>query len=713
MNLKLFSVVLISMKRLLIFLAIPSVAVVAAVSETNVNDNVADLGTIVIEASHLSKYRPTKVSGGSFTDMPPEKLPCVVDTITEDFIRERNPTDLNDLLRWIPGIDTGGTSLLVRQPGLFSVRGMGGSEPSFDGVIPIGSGAGLFMDPFLLDRVEVVKGPIGSLQGGAGAQRDNNGAGGSINLHLKGAYLSEKRTSLQAQTSIGKNTWRQRGMLDHNEVVSEDRIAIRAVGSFDFYDPAYVNQGIQNGASPRQSYTIAPSFIYRPIENLTFGLKSIFMHANNPSYIGIPVWRGNPANGYSWYESSCKDGQRSEYRGFMINPYADWQVNDEWLLKFGAAMMYSWRDHRTIFEPNSKYWSANGGYVPTDDKYMTSQFSEGKKKQISRSYNVYTRSIWTKEDLPYGLSNSFVIQPDYYYRETYGRLGVNRFGVTFQDAVGWKWISLLGSVRYDYFREQAGDGYSATVAQAVSPRGGLTVQPLEWLVFFGNLSQTRTPTLGLTGVDSKRPDEPWYATQYEAGFRVSPVDNLWLSLSAYRIEQENTPVADPINPDLYHFEGESRSEGIEFSLTGDITEYWTMMAMYAYNEYTDLTKPKSDPGRDFERRPKHTFTINTSYRFGEGILEDIVIGGSYRLRTKSYATVRGEFRDQNLYFNPSHVFDINMSIPFSKFGGSENWVLTFGVRNIFGEKYFDTSRHYYECFVGECRMFDIGIRASF
>ena len=75
--------------------------------------------------------------------------------------------------------------------------------------------------------------------------------------------------------------------------------------------------------------------------------------------------------------------------------------------------------------------------------------------------------------------------------------------------------------------------------------------------------------------------------------------------------------------------------------------------------------------------------------------------------------MRGEFQDQNLYFNPSHVFDINMSIPFSKFGGSENWVLTFGVRNIFGEKYFDTSRHYYECFVGECRMFDIGIRASF
>lgn len=39
----------------------------------------------------LSKSRPEKVSGGSFTDVAPALLPCVVDTLTEDFIRERNP----------------------------------------------------------------------------------------------------------------------------------------------------------------------------------------------------------------------------------------------------------------------------------------------------------------------------------------------------------------------------------------------------------------------------------------------------------------------------------------------------------------------------------------------------------------------------------------------------------------------------------------------
>ena len=132
---------------------------------------VADLGKVEVKGEALSKYRPESVSGGTFTDIPPEKSPTVVDTLTEDFIREHNPTDLHDLLRYIPGIETGGKSLLIRQPGTFSIRGMGGTEPTFDGVVPVGSGSGLFMDPFLMERVEVVKGPIASLSGGAGAQQ--------------------------------------------------------------------------------------------------------------------------------------------------------------------------------------------------------------------------------------------------------------------------------------------------------------------------------------------------------------------------------------------------------------------------------------------------------------------------------------------------------------------------------------------------------------
>ena len=719
------------MKRLLTFLA-SAFAFGGFAAGTN---EVADLGTVVVEGSALSKYRPEKVSGGTFTDEAPEKLPVVVDTLTEDFIRERNPTDMNDLLRWVPGIETGGTSLLVRQPGLFSIRGMGGTEPAFDGVIPVGRGAGLFMDPYMMERVEVVKGPVGSLSGGAGAQQNNNGAGGSINMYLKGAHLRGSERQFQETTSVGRNTWRQRGMIDANEVIVDEKAAIRLPASFDIYSPSYIANGAQDGARPREQYTVAPSFVLKPTDDVTMGVKTMFISSDSPSYIGVPVWRGEPGGGYGWYESSCRKEDRSKYMGMMVNPYVDWQVTDDWLLKFGGAFMYSHMEQNTR-EPYTEkgdglqHYFDTGHWLDESQKYQTTNFSES--RSFSRNFNFYARSVYTKEELPYGFRNTFMVQPDFYYRDSSGGFGTptSRYGVTAQDSVGWGWLTLLGGLRYDYFVENdsiqtstARDGtktstaYPEARAFAFSPRGGLTIQPLDWLVFFGNLSQTQTPTLGYVSADGTRPTDPWVATQYEGGFRLRPLEKLWFSASYYHIDQENMPQLDDNNGN-YYFDGHNSSDGVELSLSGDLTENWTVMAMYAYNFY--VNHDETGKASEFERVPRNTVSFNTSYRLhGFDLIEDIVVGLGYRYRSMSYATMRGSYVDENLRFDSSHIFDVNMSVPFAKFLPSsesdwaDKWFLTCGIRNLFDERYFDTSRHYYECFVGEPRTFELGIRGSF
>lgn len=690
----------------------------------------ADLGTVVVEGGALSKYRPETVNGGTFTDLPPEKLPCVVDTLTEDFIQEHNPTDLHDLMRFVPGIETGGKSLLIRQPGTFMIRGMGGATPMLDGVLPIGSGAGLFMDPFLMERIEVVKGPIGSLNGGGGAVQNASGGGGSINLYMKSARLDKDEINLQENTSIGKHAQRHRGMADANETILDGKGAVRVVGTADYYEPAYIHEGSQKGARPRESFAVAPSFIFEPSDEVRFGLKTMFQYVDQPSYIGVPVWRGHPGGGYSWYESSCRRGDRSKYESFMLNPWLDWQVNDEWLLKFGASLMVnSWE--QTTREPYYSYMT--GGpfpvYTPeflnycetgtwsSGNKY-SSTAGFGKSHQLNRNYSLYMRSIYDRDIWKDVVKNSFVVQPDYYYRESNGGFGtpVSRCGLTLQDAVTWEWFTVLGGARYDHFEQEAYSSgtarYRHSTADSLSPRGGLSVQPLDWLVFFGNISQTRTPMLGLRCADGSTPSAPWRSTQYEGGVRLRTAEKLWLSVSAYRIMQENVPVFDRNNV-IESYDGRNVSRGAEVSLTGDITDDWTMMAMYAFNRYTNRNVAPGNEGRDFARVPEHTLSLNTSYRFSSGPLADIVIGGGYRFRSMSYATMRGSFVHKSLRFDPSHVFDINMSIPFKKFGGSENWTLTLGVRNLFGEKYFESARHFYECLAGEPRTFEIGVRARF
>ena len=700
-----------------------------------VTNDIADLGVVIVEGSALSKYRPEKVGGGTFTDEAPEKLPVVVETLTEDFIRERNPTDMNDLLRWVPGIETGGTSLLVRQPGLFSIRGLGGTEPAFDGVIPVGRGAGLFMDPYMMERVEIVKGPIGSLSGGAGAQQNNNGAGGSINMYLKGAHLRGSEREFQETTSVGRNTWRQRGLIDANEVIVNEKFAIRLPASFDIYSPFYIANGSQEGARPREQYTIAPSFIFKPREDLTLGLKTLLISSDSPSYIGVPVWQGEPGGGYNWDESSCRKNDRSKYMGMMINPYIDWQVTDDWLLKLGGAFMYSHMEQNTR-EPYTEsgagltHYFETGRWLNEAEKYQTTNFSES--RNFSRNFNLYARSVYTKAELPWGFRNTFMVQPDFYYRDSSSGFGTptSRYGVTAQDSIGWGWVTLLAGLRYDYFVENdsvqnstARDGtrtsthYPEAHAFAFSPRGGLTIQPLDWLVFFGNLSQTQTPTLGYVSADGTRPTDPWMATQYEGGFRVRPLEKLWFSASYYHIDQENMPQLDDNNGN-YYFDGHNSSDGVELSLSGDVTENWTLMAMYAYNFY--VNHDETGKASEFERVPRNTVSLNTSYRLhGFDFVEDVVVGMGYRFRSMSYATMRGSYVDENLRFDPSHIFDVNLSVPFKKFLPSsqsdwaDKWFVTFAVRNLFDERYFDTSRHYYECFVGEPRTFEISLRGRF
>lgn len=720
-----------TMNKIPFFVA--ALAATCSIANTETN-SVTDLGTVLVEGSALAKYRPEKVDGATFTGVAPEDLPTVVDTLTEDFIREKNPTDMNDLLRLVPGIETGGTSLLVRQPGMFSIRGMGGTEPAFDGVIPVGRGAGMFMDPFMMERVEVVKGPIAGLSGGAGAQQNNNGAGGAINMHLKGAHLDKSERHFQENTSVGNRIWRQRGMIDANEVIAEDK-AIRVPVSFDFYSPAYANRGSQDGADPRQQYALAPSFVMQPDEDLTLGLKTMFVYSDSPSYIGIPVWNGKPAAGYDWYESSVRKDDRSKYNGIMVNPFADWQVNDDWLLKFGGAFMYSHME-QTTREPYTSYTVdpkgnpvgpfaafCNTGVWPNDEKYMMSGFSQSRSYQ--KSFNLFTRSIYTDEDLPYDMSNTLMVQPDFYYREQSRSLGVSRYGMTVQDSISKGWVTLLGGIRFDEFVENSGNQsvtinrmprnihYPQATAEAWSPRLGLTVKPQDWLVFFGNVSRTETPNLGYATLDGRIPTDPWTAMQYEAGARVRALEKLWFSASYYDIHQKDMPVMEADYTNFY-FDGDNWSRGVELSISGDVTDDWTMMAMYAHNLYTDRTKAHGNPARDFERTPRDHVTISTSYRLhGCDLIEDIVVGASYRYRSMSYATMRGAYVNENLKFDESHVFDINASVPFKKFGGAEDWYLTLGVRNLFGEKYFETSRHYYECFVGEPRTFEIGIRGEF
>ena len=178
-------------------------AVLATRAATNQVPQAFDLGSITVEGASISRYRVEQVSTATWTPVPPEEVPLSVDVLTEDFIREMNPSDLHDMLRHQAGVYTGGKTMLDRTSGQYVLRGMAGSDAMLDGTLGLAGPMGIFMEPEAFERIEIAKGPVGALIGGASSTLGPYGSGGSVNLVLKQPNPEAGFREIGANVSLG------------------------------------------------------------------------------------------------------------------------------------------------------------------------------------------------------------------------------------------------------------------------------------------------------------------------------------------------------------------------------------------------------------------------------------------------------------------------------------------------------------------------------
>jgi outer membrane receptor protein involved in Fe transport len=410
---------------------------------------------------------------------------------------------------------------------------------------------------------------------------------------------------------------------------------------------------------------------------------------------------------------------RDRYIGYTIQPYIEWDVNNVWTLRSGVGLAQA--DMEFEHMGPGGFANANGTINPAAKKY---EHQEG--DYLSRTYNAYERATATFDTGP--IAHQLVLQGDYTRRDnkslslapnavatndryepsklhTNGSLTesqVDRYGVLAQDYLSWWKFRLLGGARLDQHESNKGN-----TGDSVSPRTGLSFLPTDWLVFFGNVSQTESPNFGYMKSATEELTSSWKATQYETGVRVSPIETFWLSASVYKIQQENTPTLIT-GTTYYEEEGRSESKGFELSMTGNLADNWSLYSAYTYNQYENKTT-----GQSFDRYPPHSLITSTSYRIASGPLDDIVLGFGYRYRHKYYSTIRGGYISEDFFIDDSHVFDCSADIPLHKFGGPKNVTLSLAVKNIFDEQYVESNRHYYQCFPGDPRTFELALQAKF
>ncbi|TDX62101.1 iron complex outermembrane receptor protein [Methylosinus sp. sav-2] len=119
---------------------------------------------------------------------------------------------------------------------------------------------------------------------------------------------------------------------------------------------------------------------------------------------------------------------------------------------------------------------------------------------------------------------------------------------------------------------------------AFSPRIGLVVQPLPWLSFYGNYTESFSLNNGLNSV-TLAPLGPQKATQWEGGVKAEFFDKrLSATFAYYDIKKTNVAQKSVVAPSGVYDLLDAESKGVEMDITGRVDDNWSIIANYAHTE---------------------------------------------------------------------------------------------------------------------------------
>lgn len=687
----------------------PSPAPMPPLSDSAVDANTATNHVIVITAAPLPKYRVATNDSGTLVELPPEKAPFTVDTLTEDFIRERNVTDLDQLLSLQPGIYQGGKTMMSRNAGTYTIRGFGRNEILMGGV-PLAGGAAIYMDPSLLERVDIVKGPVG---GAYGAQTTNSsmtdmgGSGGSILLTPKQASFEEEFHDFMIRGSYSRASGsRMKFVADVNRINDDGTVAVRLPLAYEWREPGWAPSGARHGTM----FSAAPSLSWQITERLVAGVDLFYQYSDQPAYQGIRTRYGKPYLS-GWDDTYTEPGDRMKFMTFGGTLRLDGYLTDWLKTRTRASYFQTHTDYRYRGPFSNKGFPNRGLYEwAAGDRISRNlylgqdfifEFNTGDvEHKLLTGINLFNKRNNGKG----AFSSAGPVDLDTLEATNESQV---KFGLQAQDVMEWRGVALLAGIRADWH-----DSVNHAHAWTYSPRFGLSYDILEEgkAFLYANASITENPNFNYKATPNNTGtgrgdylDTTWRAVQKEVGIRVNPVGRLWASAALFWIDQSNAPTLVAGNgPDdgYYTSDGKTSSRGFEFTLSGDITENWSIYAAYAYSHYVDRNS-----GLHFARYPANAISLWTSYK--APWFYDAVFGFGMRWRDEWMMTFRGAPAGEDQCVKSLITFDASIDFPISE-------TLSFGLslRNLFDTRGIESARNL-QAFANDGRTFEIFMRWRF
>lgn len=634
--------------------AIPAFAHAESAKEDAAQDAVLPEVSVSVSKEAEEKFRADSSSVATKTETALRDVPQSVSVVTQELIESQRAFNLRDALRNVSGL-----SIAAGEGGRtgdsITLRGYSASSDMYlDGVKDNGQ---YNRDTFFIERAEVLKG-ASSVMFGRGS------TGGVINQVTKQA---DGKTRMEGNVSYGTDDFK-RVTIDAgtalNDVVSV-RLNALWQDADSFRDENYVERE-----------GLAPSIKFTFNDKTSLTLNYLYQHENSVYDYGLPMFRGRPA-----------DVSRSQFYG----------VEDDLLQHYVTNVATATLSHAFTDDFSVKNTLRYGDYYrkyrstlinSVNQNNATVRFRQALRDSHQQNLINQTDFVWTAP--LFGMPNTLAFGTEF-GRENFDLRTKNSLRGASQDSAAisifdpqftagsWfnnraddfsgtlasnrqfeaktraayvqdqleitKQWKLLAGIRYDHFEMDqtdvltpANDEFDST-NHAWSPRVGVVWQPTETQSYYVSYGESFNPfaeQFSVADTASEQDIEPEENRNTEIGLKWDLFNGgLTFTSAIYRLEKNNARMTDPLNANGSVLGGQTRVNGFELGLAGEVASGWNVSAAYSYmdSEVTKSTNTATGSvtgttlipieGMELANVPRHSGTVWTTYRF----LQNWEIGG--------------------------------------------------------------------------------------
>jgi iron complex outermembrane recepter protein len=583
----------------------------------------------------------TQSSAGTKTNTPLIETPQSISVITRTQLESQAVKSVSQALNYTSGV-FGEPRGQVN--GYFEFPYIRGFSPAgflyLNGMQLLGASAGLQIEPYGLQRIEVVKGPSSILYG-------SGPPSGIVNLVSK---MPTAKQFGEIQLSGGD--------FDRKQVAFDIGGPADPQGQFLYRLTGLVRDAqTQVDFTRDDRYFIAPAVTWRPNENTSFTVLAQAQKANSGFFNFLPaqgtflpnvngristsLYAGDPNFNRSTIESAAVGYQfehrfsdvvtvRQNYRHAWLDVNADNIFSNQLAANQRTVTRFAFRN-RDRFDAD------------TLDNQVQLNFNTFDLRHTVLAGYDFQNSVQDKKTGTGAAPSLDLFNPTYYVPITapaftsYTAQNFQQNGVYLQDQIKFgRFVTQLG-IRHDRANTDTDtliNSISTTASQtdeATTKRAGLLYLFDSGVAPYGSYSESFQPQIGTDFFN--RAFKPTTGTQWEAGVKYQPTFfNGLFTAAIFEITRQNVTTPDP---DPAHFPksvqlGEVVSRGVELESRVSLTNELDILAAYTYLDAKVTRSTQADLGKRPIGIPRNAASLWADYTFRSGALNGFGVAGGVR-----------------------------------------------------------------------------------